>query len=188
MRPIDATKERRILETAAKLFAHRRYHEVRMEDLAAEAGVAKGTLYRYFKDKEDLYLGLILDGMERLFAAVQHSATKAQTPEEGLLLYVRELVKFNERHPFFLELIQRVEVFLPDSGNADLQARRLQFRGFVEDLLRQLDATGRFRVRDVPLARMALVGITREILRTAPRPWPEQLPEWIVQQFLHGIA
>ena len=52
MRERDPRRGQQILEAAAQLFATHRYHEVRMEDVAAEAGVAKGTIYRYFKDKE----------------------------------------------------------------------------------------------------------------------------------------
>src|ERR671923_69581 len=49
----------RILAAAARLFAGHRFHEARMEDIAALAEVGKGTLYRYFKDKEELYLALL---------------------------------------------------------------------------------------------------------------------------------
>src|SRR5687767_14760762 len=66
MRTCDPARGQQILDCAARLFDKRHYHEVRMEDVAAHAGVAKGTLYRYFQDKEDLYLALLLSALERL--------------------------------------------------------------------------------------------------------------------------
>ena len=39
------------------------YHEVRMDDIAERAQVAKGTLYLHFKDKEALYRALMLEGL-----------------------------------------------------------------------------------------------------------------------------
>src|SRR5271170_4180865 len=54
--PLQADK---ILAAAARLFATHRFHEARMEDVAALAEVGKGTLYRYFKDKEELYMALL---------------------------------------------------------------------------------------------------------------------------------
>ena len=45
MRTRSPARGQHILETAARLFAARHYHEVRMEDVAAAAGVAKGTIY-----------------------------------------------------------------------------------------------------------------------------------------------
>ena len=56
MRTADPSKPPRIIDAAAQLFAERAYHEVRMDDIAAGAGVAKGTLYLHFRDKEALYL------------------------------------------------------------------------------------------------------------------------------------
>ncbi|MSQ93318.1 MAG: TetR/AcrR family transcriptional regulator [Gemmataceae bacterium] len=54
MRACDPKRGLQILDAAAQLFAKRRYHEVRMDDIAESAGVAKGTLYKYYHDKEDL--------------------------------------------------------------------------------------------------------------------------------------
>ena len=54
--PAQADK---ILTAAARLFATHRFHEARMEDIAALAEVAKGTIYRYFRDKDELYLALL---------------------------------------------------------------------------------------------------------------------------------
>ncbi|GAP61588.1 hypothetical protein ARMA_0011 [Ardenticatena maritima] len=59
--PPTAPEERRakILQAAARVFAQQGFQAARMEDIAAEAGVAKGTLYLYFKNKDDLVLGLL---------------------------------------------------------------------------------------------------------------------------------
>src|SRR5262245_59330110 len=51
--------DQRILDAAARLFAGNHFHAVRMEDISTEADVGKGTLYRYFRDKEELYLALL---------------------------------------------------------------------------------------------------------------------------------
>jgi AcrR family transcriptional regulator len=60
----DLSEERRgqILEAAAAVFARSGFHESRMDDIAAEAGVSKGTLYWYFESKDDL-IQTLLDRM-----------------------------------------------------------------------------------------------------------------------------
>src|SRR5436190_3774240 len=78
--PLQADK---ILEAATRLFGSQRFHEVRMEDIAAEAEVGKGTLYRYFNDKEELYLALVErsadDMLDRLRTGVAGAdGTRAQ--------------------------------------------------------------------------------------------------------------
>ena len=59
MRTKNPEQADRILMAAARLFAGRRFHEVRMEDIADAAGFGKGTLYRYFKDKEELFEAIV---------------------------------------------------------------------------------------------------------------------------------
>jgi AcrR family transcriptional regulator len=50
-----------ILDTALDLFSRHGYHNVSMHRIAEESEFSIGTLYNFFKDKEDLYRGLILD-------------------------------------------------------------------------------------------------------------------------------
>jgi AcrR family transcriptional regulator len=50
---MEQTKER-IIKSAIKLFAEKGFHETKVEDIALESGVAKGTVYLYFKSKEEI--------------------------------------------------------------------------------------------------------------------------------------
>jgi TetR/AcrR family fatty acid metabolism transcriptional regulator len=56
----DPEKRRRILESAIRTFGRRGFHEARIADIAADAKVAEGTVYLYFRNKEDL-LGVVFD-------------------------------------------------------------------------------------------------------------------------------
>ncbi|MGH3055413.1 MAG: helix-turn-helix domain-containing protein, partial [Gaiellaceae bacterium] len=55
-RPPMAGLRQSILHAAAVIFTQHDYHEVLMEDVAQTCGVGKGTLYRYFPSKHELYL------------------------------------------------------------------------------------------------------------------------------------
>jgi AcrR family transcriptional regulator len=63
-------KRKRILDAALKLFARKGFGATALEEVARRARLAKGTLYLYFKDKEDLYAQVVLDVFERLEASV----------------------------------------------------------------------------------------------------------------------
>src|SRR4051812_4389736 len=115
MRTIDPTRRQQILDTAATLFDKRRYHEVRMEDLAVKAGVAKGTLYRYFEDKEDLYLALLVSAIDRFYQEIVAAMKTVTCPEMKVRVFLNRSVDFFEQHPYFFDLQQRVET----SVNAD---------------------------------------------------------------------
>lgn len=187
MRTLNPVRRQRILESAAQMFARRHYHEVRMDDIAAEAGVAKGTLYLHFKDKEALYLALILDGVRRLLEEVEARIADAADAEGRLRVLVRETVHFFGRYPYFLELIQRVEAAQLGDEDSPLRADRARFFDLLTGVLRDLAASGRFVVPDPPFAALALSGMVREVLRRYPRPWPADLTERVVRQFLHGL-
>src|SRR5438132_288135 len=72
----------KMLDAAVALFGRRRFHEVRMDDIAAEAEVGKGTLYRYFTDKEELYLALLARSARQYLAQVDAEVAKAPTPRK----------------------------------------------------------------------------------------------------------
>jgi AcrR family transcriptional regulator len=64
-------RERRILRTAARLFGTKGYAETTMEDVAASADLAVGTLYNYFRSKPELLLAILRRETEDLLAAGQ---------------------------------------------------------------------------------------------------------------------
>ena len=49
-------RHQEILEAASRVFAARDFHDVLTEEIAALAGIGKGTIYRYFETKDELYL------------------------------------------------------------------------------------------------------------------------------------
>lgn len=57
-------KRRRILDGALKAFARKGFYNTKVSEIAAEAGVADGTIYLYFKNKDDLLISLFEDRME----------------------------------------------------------------------------------------------------------------------------
>lgn len=59
-------KRARILKAAVKVFARKGFHETKVAEIARAAGVADGTIYLYFKSKDDLLISLFEDHMDRL--------------------------------------------------------------------------------------------------------------------------
>ena len=67
---ISLEKRENILRTAARLFADQGFARTDVAQIAKRAGVAKGSIYNYFESKEDLYLYVCRDGIERSRQAV----------------------------------------------------------------------------------------------------------------------
>ena len=184
--PRQATSQR-IVEAAAGLFAERHYHQVRMDDIAEWAGVSKGTLYGHFKDKEDLYLGLMLDSMSRLLRQIEESLEGPGSPEEKVHAFVGRSLQFFERHEHVLDLVQRVEVLHAGESGAPLREVRARLLVLLEGVMGELQSRGH-AVADRKVAVLALLGMPREVARFHPRPWPEGLASRLAHQFLHGLA
>ena len=178
----------RMLDAAARLFGSQRFHEVRMDDVAAEADVSKGTVYRYFKDKEELYLALLERAGQHLLTRLRGGLSQAPCARAKLTALVTAILDCFDSYPHLLDLIQRAEV-LRRAGTAFpwQQARDENFR-MVREVIEEGNRRGEFAVRDPELATLLLLGGLRAIIRFGPRPRPPRLAEQVVQTLLDGAS
>ncbi len=68
MSPRAAAKRARIVEAAMRRFAERGYHAARVEDVAADLGIAKGSIFQHFRSKEGLFLAVYTQAVSSLSA------------------------------------------------------------------------------------------------------------------------
>jgi AcrR family transcriptional regulator len=175
-----------MLEAAAALFGTQRFHEVRMEDIAAAAGVGKGTIYRYFSDKEDLYLALLERAAKQMHERLACSVENAKSSTAKLRAMVSAILVFFDEQPHLLSLIQREEVLRgPDFP---WKKTRQEMLDMMTGLLEEGNARGEFAVRDPGLLALLLLAGLRGVLRFGKRPRPRDLAHRIVDIFLKGAA
>src|SRR5262249_61702564 len=77
-------KRQRILAAATAVFAERDFHRVQVSEVAERAGVGKGTLYLYFRNKDALREGALRASLERLAGEVEHEAAADASGEAAL--------------------------------------------------------------------------------------------------------
>jgi AcrR family transcriptional regulator len=175
----------KMLDAAARLFGGGRFHEVRMEDIAAEAGVGKGTLYRYFADKEELYVALLQRASQQYRAMIDAEAARVAPPQAKLRALVAAGFSFFERQPHLSPLIQRAEATHADSP---WQPVREAFLAHIVAILGEGNESGVFTVADPKLASLLLLGGIRGVYLFTRKPRPRDLAERIVDAWLHGVA
>ena len=97
-----------ILNCARKVFARAGYVTLRMSDVAEESGVSMGALYRYFQNKDDLFVNLIGDIHEQMFSASRASEHDfAADPYQALLAANRGYLKhYHENRDVMRALIE----------------------------------------------------------------------------------
>ena len=102
----DSDKSQQIIEAAVRVFARKGYFSSRVSDIAREAGIAAGTIYLYFKTKEDILIMLFRDKM----AAFVASLRRAIVDEPDAVAKVRRLVYLHfemlEGNPDLAEVVQ----------------------------------------------------------------------------------
>ncbi len=178
----------KILTVAARLFASHRFHETRMEDIAAAAEVGKGTLYRYFKDKDELYSALLIRAAEQLQVWIRERLEPAQDTRGKLEAIVDALITFFDDQPHLLDLIQHAEAMKrSDRIFAWQETREKNFR-LVREILEAATANGEFGVDDPTFESLFLLCGLRAVLRFSKPPRPPDLARQIVEHFLHGHA
>jgi AcrR family transcriptional regulator len=91
--PNSDEKRARILLAARDVAEVRGVSTARMEEVAARAGVSKGTLYRFFQSKEDLFLAMLISSYEEGLRLVEARVEAGVDPATGLARYFDGLVK-----------------------------------------------------------------------------------------------
>ena len=115
MQVMDDQKRIKILAEAAKLFAVQPFHKVLLSDVAEKAEVGKGTLYIYFKNKEELYLSVLYDGFSSLIQRLHDQIDiDAFSPLKNLKAAIREIVRFAYSTPHMFEVMRSVPRWEPD--------------------------------------------------------------------------
>jgi TetR/AcrR family fatty acid metabolism transcriptional regulator len=175
-----------ILEAAARLFGTKRFHEVRMDDIARQAEVSKGTLYRYFEDKEQLYLALLERATRQLLTRVESDVASAHGGRRRLVAMVAAILDYFDAHPHLFDLIQRAEVRSQAGAAFPWQVFRDESLRLVQRVFEGARRQGELDVGDPHLAALMLFGGLQAVIRFGAMPRPENLAEQIVDTFLHG--
>src|SRR3954469_15898872 len=92
-------KRGRILDAAVKVFAERGFHAATVAGIAREAGVADGTIYLYFKSKDDLLLRLFDEKMTELTAEAKAEVAGPRTAPDRLRRFIQLHLSLVERNP-----------------------------------------------------------------------------------------
>ena len=142
------TARERLLDAAAEVFAERGYRATRVEDLAAAAGLTKGAVYWNFESKEDIFVALLEERVDRrareLMGVTEHAPRETETAP----LVGRGLSAFaDEQQALVLLLQEHWSLAVRDPAVRDTYVERQ--RVLREQLAKALAA--RHRTTGVPL-------------------------------------
>jgi AcrR family transcriptional regulator len=129
-----------IIQAAIDLLGERDYDAVQMRDVAERAGVALGTLYRYFSSKEHLYAAAIVAWAADYGPRQPSSNGEVQGNEDRLRALMRRALRAFERSPQMLRAQMIVERSADPNARALYDAFAANNTAVLESALRNIDA------------------------------------------------
>lgn len=154
VRPSDAAKRQAIVSAAARSFFDVGYAATSIEQVAAEAGVSKVTIYNHFKDKSGLFTAAVEHECEKIRGTFKLDGIATGTLRERLTTIGEAMVAFLSR-PEMVQFERRIAAETehePDVGKAFLAAGPHRMKAAFTMLLTAMQANGEIDVSDPELA------------------------------------
>jgi TetR/AcrR family transcriptional regulator, fatty acid metabolism regulator protein len=160
-------KRERILHAAVRVFAKKGFHATRVSEIAAAAGVADGTIYLYFKSKDELLVALFEDRVERLLGFLEAELPLRESAQEKLRRIIELQLKLLEGER---DLAEVITVILRQSTRLMKEHAVAKFTAYLDAIARVVaggQAAGELRDDVSPhLAARALFGALDGITMT----------------------
>ena len=164
MQVMDEQKRAKILAAATGLFATQPFHKVLLSDVAEAAAVGKGTLYIYFKSKEDLYLSVLYSGFSGLVNRLRERMDEdIHGPAENLEVMIREIVCFAYQNPHLFEVMRTIPGW-EAIDRTRWDAKRRELKGLIESVIRLGIARGIFVDAHPEFTARYIPGCVRSVL------------------------
>ncbi|RPJ79425.1 MAG: TetR/AcrR family transcriptional regulator [Alphaproteobacteria bacterium] len=170
----EREKEKRrndIINAAEKLFFLRGYENVTMDDVAKEAELARGTLYLYFKNKDDIYITIAINGSKILNNMFVECCQGAKTGIEKIRSLAFAFYEFSKKYPGYYAAYYYSRMFcfedFPELG--ELRRVRMASARMVTDSLHEGIKDGTVRQDIDPLkATLILTSFMTSVLTITP--------------------
>jgi len=186
---------REILAAARRVVARYGFQGVTLDRVAEEAQVAKGTIYLYFPNKDELLKAAVEQGIEDFTSQLRAEVAAAVTPIEKLRRLVEAGLELSDSHRDFFKMLLLERNFLAASPDCPEAAHMLDLYlahiNFISEVIAQGVQADVLRAHDVHVSAFALNEAMRgcfqqRILGLTKRSVAEDA-DVLLDLFLHGI-
>jgi AcrR family transcriptional regulator len=181
------------MRAAEKLFTSRRYHEISLDAVVQEAKVGKGTIYRYFRNKDDLFLQTATGGFDEICDLISRQVPGDASFADQLVSVCRDISQFFSRRRQLLRMMQSEDARM-QWCRGEMRERWVSHHKKLVSVLAEIMQKGvrEGRVRsDIAPEMLAtfLLGMLRTRARAMAELSEESRPiEFVVDLFIHGVS
>lgn len=190
---VSAIRIPQILEAAMFVFAEKGLHQARMSDVAERAGLSKGTVYLYFKDKNELVFSVLKASLSEGFEALEQILESEGSVAEQILDWVDKTSSQMEESVLLLRISYEFYALAgrKEDVREELQGYFSRYRALLKELLELGIQRKEFRPMDTELIALAIMAIFEGVNVLIATGSPDE--DWssncvrIVRHLLDGI-
>ncbi len=174
-RSVSDRKRCAILDAARAVFSRKGYSETAVEDVAEEARVAKGTLYLYFKSKEELYLSALVSDVRAMAAEGRREMERSPRLREKLRAFLRVRLEYTKSRQDFLRiyLAEYGSIFVKTALSRELIHALKQNMRYVAKEIEEASRRGEIGPVPPGAAAAALFDLSRGLIERRLLGWKE---------------
>jgi TetR/AcrR family fatty acid metabolism transcriptional regulator len=184
-------KKERILAAAIKVFANKGFFQAKVSEIAREAGVADGTIYLYFDNKDDLLIQVFEESMELVISRLRDALEGVDATEEKVRRFIEQHLRMVVENP---ELAEVITVELRQSSKFMKEYKNPKFSSYLKmitDIVAEGSARGVLRSDfDAAMVARALFGMLDELALTwvlVRRFEMREVAEFVYEFFMNGM-
>ena len=170
-------KYRQIIDAAVVVIAEHGYHQAQVSKIAKQAGVADGTIYLYFKNKEDILISLFQEKLGTLIEAAEEKIKQLSDPKAKLLVLIEthfECLSSDKQLATVTQLeLRQTNITLRHKINEILKS----YLRLIDNILIEGKESGQFRANlDNRIARQMIFGAMDESVTT-----------WVMNEYKYDL-
>jgi len=189
----DDTKHQKIIQAAAKVFAEKGFYNSRVSEIAKEANVADGTIYLYFKNKDDILISLFEEEFGRIVDNIKSELSRERNALDKIRRFAFAHLSIVSNTPHLAEVLS-VEVrqsgkFMKEYINRPF----MDYLNLVRSIFIEGQETGLIRKDLTPgVMKRALFGALDEmarywVLSSKKKHSVEEAARQISEVFIRGV-
>lgn len=165
MSQVSLTGKERILHEATRMFIEQGYHRLSMRALADTAEISKAGIYHHFKDKETLFLSVLMYHLDALSLIVARYIVDEGSVRAKVSKMVQEIFALPAEQRAIIRVVrQEIDQLSPKTQSMVTRAYHQSFIGNINTLMAQGVENGEFQHVEPTLLTWALLGIIHPYL------------------------
>ncbi len=161
--PVKELREKQIKEAALRLFSARGFHNTTITQIAEAADLGKGTIYWYWKSKEDLAFSLVSDMLQDFLALIEDAGGGEGSVVERFTTLVTRVAELYYRETDYLRLLWKFRVdrsyIFSEEYTEKVASYYVRMRKALENLIAEGMRRGELRKVDARRMAFILLGI-----------------------------